>query len=173
MSGGKNGRPPLTSVGRTLYVLVLCQLYSLISTCCYVCKYQCNFCVSVFAFLCLSVSITSQVQINHQQPQSRPLPCKVCLNPQCSFSVVYSPHNGSHTGGFLKLSSDGLKPVTITSQPLMGGGMGGMATPSTSQNSSATTNNDTKKDNPFLQFVANTRYYMYICIYMLCVCVFV
>ena len=55
----------------------------------------------------------------------------------------------------------------------MGGGMGGMATPSTSQNSSATTNNDTKKDNPFLQFVANTRYYMYICIYMLCVCVFV
>ena len=94
----------------------------------------------------------SQVQINHQQPQSRPLPCKVCLNPQCSFSVVYSPHNGSHTGGFLKLSSDGLKPVTITSQPLMGGGMGGMATPSTSQNSSATTNNDTKKDNPFLQW---------------------
>ena len=62
------------------------------------------------------------------------------------------------SGGFLKLSSDGLKPIAIASPPipLMGGVMGGMTTPTNSQNSSS--NNDTKRENPFLQFVANTRY---------------
>ena len=68
------------------------------------------------------------------------------------------------SGGFLKLSSDGLKPIAIHSPPgpLMGGVIGGMTTPTTSQNSSpgsgAVINNDSKRDNPFLQFVANARY---------------
>ena len=65
------------------------------------------------------------------------------------------------------MSSDGLKPIAIHSPPgpLMGGAMGGMTTPTTSQNSSpgggAVINNDSKRDNPFLQFVANARYVMY------------
>ena len=54
------------------------------------------------------------------------------------------------------MSSDGLKPITIASSPpLLGGAMGGTTTPTTSQHS---TNNDAKRDNPFLQFVAGTRY---------------
>ena len=48
----------------------------------------------------------------------------------------------------------------------MGGAMGGMTTPTTSHNSSpgggaVAINNDSKRDNPFLQFVANAGYVMY------------
>ena len=67
------------------------------------------------------------------------------------------------TGGFLKMSSGGLKPISIASPSpsLMGGAVGGVTTPSNSQQNS--TNNDAKRDNPFLQFVANTRYCNIIC----------
>ena len=47
----------------------------------------------------------------------------------------------------------------------MGGAMGGMTTPTTSHNSSpgdgAVVDDDSKRDNPFLQFVANAGYVMY------------
>ena len=58
------------------------------------------------------------------------------------------------------MNTDGLKPINITaSPPLMGGAVGGTITPTMSQNSLATgANNDTKRDNPFMQFVASTRY---------------
>ena len=61
------------------------------------------------------------------------------------------------------MSSGGLKPISIASPSpsLMGGAVGGVTTPSNSQQNS--TNNDAKRDNPFLQFVANTRYCNIIC----------
>ena len=80
----------------------------------------------------------------------------------CCYNVQVLELQFSFLGGFLKLSSDGLKPITIQSPPgpLMGGAMGGVTTPTTSHNSSpgsTAINNDSKRDNPFLQFVANTR----------------